>query len=78
MDTFKKLKAAGLPKASARFAKLKSAPKLPSFKIKQPKNIPMKTPKDFNFAKFIKTPKLKNQKMSVLKKAVKAKKPIGY
>ena len=72
------LKAAGLPKASAKFTKLKSAPKFSLSSIKRPKDISMKKPKDFNFSKFTKTPKLKKQKMSVLKKAVKAKKPIGY
>lgn len=79
MATFKNLKAAGLPKISAKFAKFAAPFKSPSISIKQPKIPSEKTPASFNFAKFSKIAKLpKAPKVAVLKMAIKKAQKVRY
>ena len=79
MALFTKLKEAGLPKMSAKFSKLASAPKLPYTSIKEPKMPSGKTSKSFDFSKFTKTKKLsKAPRVAILKKAIKKVKNVGY
>ena len=77
MATFIKMKQTGLPKASAKLAKLISLPKVKATKIKLPNLSKSKTPSSFNFSKFTKTAKLpKSKKVTLLKKAI--KKNVGF
>lgn len=75
--TFKKLKAAGLPKASLKFSKLDKAPSFKAVKIKDPKMPKSKTTPAFNLAKYSKLAKLpKAKKVTILKS--KLKKYAGF
>lgn len=77
MAAYSKLKAAGLPKAAAKIAKMKSF-KNPKISIKQPKVAKSKSFKNFNFTKFTKVKPYKSKKVALLKKAIKKVKNVGY
>lgn len=69
--SFNKLKAAGLPRTSAklsRMAKLKKVPSLLNVKTRIPKD---KFKKPFNFSKFTKAVKIKSPKVTAMKRVIK-------
>jgi hypothetical protein len=77
--SFTKLKNAGLPKASAKFASLTKAPKLPKISIKQPKVTKANLSKSFDFSKMTKVAKLpKTPKVSIIKRAIKKVKNVRF
>ena len=77
--SFTKLKNAGLPKASAKFAKLTSAPKTKAVSIKAPKVSKGTKLAKYDFSKLTKMAKLpKSSKVTIFKKAVKKAKPFKF
>lgn len=69
---FRKLKSAGLPRASAKFTKLAAAKKLTVPSIKKPKIVANKVTKPIKIGKYLKTQKLPSpKKIAILKKALK-------
>ena len=77
--SFKKLKAAGLPKTSAKFTKMAKVgklvfPKIKSVKIPKAKSLPK-----LDFSKYAKTVKpIKAKKVTLIKRAIKKVKNVGY
>ena len=74
------LKAAGLPKLSAKMSKtaIKPEKKMTSFNFKKPATT-ISSPKDINITKFTKVSKVpKSPKVVALKKAIKKVKNVGY
>lgn len=65
------LKAAGLPKTSAKFAKVTKAPSIKTLSVKAPKVSAPKTFKTFDFSKFTKTKVPKSKKVALLKSKIK-------
>lgn len=69
---FKKLKSAGLPRASAKFTKLAAAKKLTMPAIKKPKVVADKVAKTVDIGKYLKPVKLPTVKrIAIIKKALK-------
>ena len=70
--TFKGLKAAGLPKLSAKLSKLGKIPTFKSSSVKAPKITKNKSTPAFNLAKYSKLAKIpKSKKVTLLKGAIK-------
>jgi hypothetical protein len=77
--SFTKLKNAGLPKASAKFAKLTKSPTVKTVSIKDTKIAKDKKTKVYDFSKISKVVKLpKAKKVVALKKAIKKVKAFKY
>jgi hypothetical protein len=77
--SFTKLKNAGLPKTSAKFASFTKAPSIKQPSIKAPKLSTTKQPKAFNYSSITKLTKLpKSPKVTILKKAVKKAKAFKF
>lgn len=77
--SFTKLKNAGLPKTSAKFAAFTKAPKMPKISIKRPKVSKGSLPKSFDFSKMTKVAKLpKTPKVSIIKRAIKKVKNVRF
>jgi len=79
MSSFtKKLKAAGLPKLSAKVSTMKDF-KTKSIKTPKVKESKVKEPKPFDFKKYTKIAKLpKSPKIALIKKAIKKTKNVGF
>jgi len=78
MAKYSRLKAAGLPKTSAKFAKMAKGKSLPKISKTAPKNFTPKSFKNLNFSKYVKTKVPKVTKVKLIKTAIKKAKFSGF